>query len=81
LKIRFFRKSVQAIFSIFKKFKKLKTMKKASIKMLTLNKKSVSNLQADAVSGGFDRRTLTFFNGICQCPAPSRDTASWCRCK
>ncbi|MCH2193442.1 hypothetical protein [Kordia sp.] len=56
-------------------------MKKASIKMLTLNKKSVSNLQADAVSGGFDRRTLTFFNGICQCPAPSRDTASWCRCK
>jgi hypothetical protein len=55
-------------------------MKKRNLTSLSLNKKSVSNLQVDQVNGGFDRVTLTFFNGLCQCPAPSRDTASWCRC-
>ncbi|QHI38780.1 hypothetical protein IMCC3317_41800 [Kordia antarctica] len=58
-------------------------MKKRNLTSLRLNKKSVSNLQSGRVSGaGSDRETKTFFNGICQCPAPSRaDTASWCRCQ
>ncbi|WP_298419501.1 hypothetical protein [uncultured Kordia sp.] len=55
-------------------------MKKRNLKSLKLNKKSVSNLQIDKVNGGFDRVTLTFFNGLCQCPAPTRNNASWCIC-
>ncbi|WP_156169246.1 hypothetical protein [Kordia jejudonensis] len=57
-------------------------MKKVNLTSLRLNKKSVSNLQTNTLHGGFDRETLTFINGLCQCPAPSRaDTASWCICK
>ncbi|MBC8755609.1 hypothetical protein H2O64_13105 [Kordia sp. YSTF-M3] len=56
-------------------------MKKQNLKNLSLNKKSVSNLQKVEVIGGFDRETKTFFGGLCLCPAPSRaDTASWCIC-
>lgn len=57
-------------------------MKKVNLTALKLNKKSVSNLQTNQVTGGYDRETKTFINGLCQCPAPSRgDTASWCICQ
>ncbi|PTX60048.1 hypothetical protein C8N46_10754 [Kordia periserrulae] len=61
-------------------------MKKQQLKSLSLNKKAVSNLQIENVSGGWDTEdtyTKTFIGPICNCPAPSRygGTQSWCFCQ
>ncbi|MEM6721716.1 MAG: hypothetical protein AAF611_20475 [Bacteroidota bacterium] len=62
-------------------------MKKQNVKNLSLNKKAVSNLQVEDVTGGFETDetvTQTFVNPlpICNCPAPSRfrDIRSMCLC-
>jgi hypothetical protein len=62
-------------------------MKKQKVKNLVLNKKAVSNLQIEDISGGLEPDetvTQTFVNPlpICNCPALSRfrDLRSLCLC-
>ncbi|MEM6684865.1 MAG: class I lanthipeptide [Bacteroidota bacterium] len=62
-------------------------MKKQTVKNLSLNKKAVSKLQVENVSGGFEpdetvTQTFVWPLPICNCPAPSRfrDIRSLCLC-
>ncbi|MEM6721715.1 MAG: hypothetical protein AAF611_20470 [Bacteroidota bacterium] len=62
-------------------------MKKQTVKNLSLNKKSVYNLQIEHVSGGIGTGTVTeetqsFVGPVCNCAALSRfrDIRSLCLC-